>query len=58
MTGVKNTNLKKRAPASCGGAPTAESRDAFVVKQLQTLFKIKILLLCDSDLKCITTTPL
>lgn len=40
----------KRALAVCGGA---ESNDAFMVKQLQTLVNIKIVLLCDSN---VTTT--
>ncbi len=33
----------KRAPAACGGA--TKSRDAFMVKQIQTLVKIKIMAL-------------
>lgn len=33
----------------------AESRDVFMLRQLQTLVEIKVALLCDSDYNCYTS---
>ncbi len=50
-SGGLKKNKKGRYWLHAEGHQHAESCDAFMVKQYQTLVKIKIVLLCDSDLK-------